>query len=105
MLAAARRMALLQRGQNADRHVHAGAGIADRRVYVGRRVVGEAGDAHRPAHRLRDRLEALEITVGPIGAKALYRGIDEAWIDLGKNVLAEPQPVEGTRPKVLNQHV
>jgi len=48
MLAAARIVTLLQCGEDADRHMHARAGITDRRHDKGRRVLREAGDAHRP---------------------------------------------------------
>ena len=48
MLAAPGLMALLQCGENADRHVHAGAAVADRRQHDGRRVLREAGHAIAP---------------------------------------------------------
>ena len=41
VLALAGGMALLQRRQDADRHVHTGAGIPDRRENVGRRILGD----------------------------------------------------------------
>jgi hypothetical protein len=105
VLAAAGRMALLQRCQNADRHVHAGAGIPDRRIDVGRRIFGEAGDAHRPAHGLGDRLEALESAVRPVGAEALDRGVDKSRVDLAQGCVAEPEAIERARPEILHQHV
>jgi len=84
LLAAAGRMALLQRCQNTDRHVHSGAGIPDRWIDEGRRIFREAGDGHRPAHGLGDRLEALESAVGPVGAEALDGGVDKSRVDLGQ---------------------
>src|SRR5271166_3244937 len=104
-LAAARIMALLQRRKDADRHMNAGAGIADRRHDKGRRVFREAGDAHRPAHRLRDRLEALEIGIRPIAAEALDRRVDQTRVDLRQNLPAETQPVERPRAEILDHHI
>ena len=105
VLAAAGGMALLQRRQDADGHVHAGAGIADGRIDEGRRILGEAGDAHRAAHGLRDRLEALEAAVGAVGAEALDGRVDQARVDLGELLVAEAQPVQRARAEVLDQHV
>ena len=69
MLALAGRMALLQRSQDADRHVHAGAGIADRRPDVGGRPVRLARrrhgqgirEKHRHPHRVPLRRQAERI--------------------------------------------
>ena len=84
MLAFAGVMALLQRGQDADRHVHAGAGIADRREVEHRRAIGGACHAHRTAHGLCDRFEAFEAGIGAVGAEAFDGGIDQTRIDSGE---------------------
>ena len=105
LLALARLVALLERGEQADGEVHAGAGIADGGPGVGRRVVGEAGDAHRPAHGLRDGLEGLVAGVRPVAAEALDGAVDEAGIDLGEHVVAEAEPVQRARREILDQHV
>src|SRR6266478_5276773 len=72
---------------------------------VGRRIFGEAGDAHRPAHGLGDRLEALESAVGPVGAETLDGGVNESRVDLGQRCVAEPEAIERARPEILHQHV
>ena len=74
-------------------------------IHVGRRVLGKAGDAHRAAHRLRDRLEALEAAVRPVGAEALDRGVDQPRVQLRQHLVAEPQPVQRAGPEILHQHV
>ena len=99
--------AVAAQDQDADRHMHAGAGIADRRIYVGRRVVRKACDAHRPAHRLGDRLEALEITVSPIeneygsskGLKSTFKPKVFGLLSL----LRQPQKCFGPCPLVAAQ--
>src|SRR5262249_58503122 len=69
LLTLAGEVPLHQRGEDTDHAVHAGARIADRRPDVRRRIVGEAGDAHRAAHRLGDRLVALVVRVRPVRAE------------------------------------
>ena len=98
-------MPLLQCGQDADGHMHAGAGIADGRHHIGRRLVGESGGGHGAAHGLGDRLEALEAAVGPVGAKALDGGIDQPRVDLGQRVVAKAETIECARAEVLQEHV
>ena len=50
-------------------------------THKGRRVLRKPGDAHRPAHRLGDRLVALEVAIGAVGAEALDRGIDQPRVE------------------------
>src|SRR4029450_1478130 len=66
LLAFTREMPLHERREDADHAVHPGARVADRRPHVGRRIVRKAGDAHRAAHRLRDRLVALVVGVSAV---------------------------------------
>ena len=89
-------VALLQGGEDADRHLHAGAAIADRRQDQGRRVFRKAGDAHRAAHRLGDRLIALEARIGTIAAKALDRRIDQPRVKFLE--LSQPSPSRSIAP-------
>src|SRR6266705_4803985 len=55
---------------DAERHQHAGAGVADRWAGLDRLAVLLAGDAHRPARGLRDRVEREALLVGAAGAEA-----------------------------------
>src|SRR6185436_13273269 len=82
LLALAGRVALHERGEDADHAVHAGAGVADRRPDVSGRTVRGAGDAHGAAHGLGDRLVALVVLVRAVGAEALDAGEYEPGVDL-----------------------
>src|ERR671922_20349 len=93
-LAEAGAMALHQRGEDADDAVHAGARVADRRPRVRRRTVREAGDAHGPAHRLRDRLVALVLAVRPPRAEALDARVHQAWIELTHRRVVEAEALD-----------
>src|SRR5207237_10572669 len=94
-----------QRGQDADLHVHTAARSADRRDDKGRRVLGKPGNAHRAAHSLGDRLVALVVAVGAVGAEALDRRIDEARVDPGERLVAEAEPVERSGTEILQEYV
>src|SRR5205807_2594456 len=96
---------LHQRGENADHAVHAGARIPDGRPHIGRRIVGKAGDAHRAAHRLRDRFVALVVGVGPVRAEALDARVDQARVELLDRRIAEAEALDDARAEVLEQHV
>src|ERR1043166_7648725 len=85
--------------------MHAGAAIADIGAVDEGRATRFAGDAHRARCGLRDRLEAFEPAIGPLGAKALDRGEDRARGQLLPRVPAEPQPVHYARPEVLGNHI
>ena len=80
MLPLAGRMALLQRCQDPYCHMHAGAGITNRRPYIGRGVLWKSCDTHRTAHSLCDWLEALEVTVWAVGAKTFDSRIDQTRV-------------------------
>src|SRR5262249_60825767 len=71
LLALAGGLTLHQRGEDSDHAVHAGARVADGRPHVRRWPVGNARDAHRPAHGLGDRLLALVLVIGPLPSQTL----------------------------------
>ena len=105
VLAAPGPMPLLERREDPDREVHSGAGISDRGPEQGGRAVRPASHAHRPAHGLRDGLEALEPAVGAVSAEAFHGGVDEPRVDLLQHAVAEAEPVERAGREVLHQHV
>src|SRR3989454_9709995 len=105
LLAFAGRVALHERGEDSDHAVHPGARVSDGRPDVGRRAVREAGDAHRPAHRLRDRLVALVVTVRPVRPEPLDARVHETRIELPDFAMAEAQTLEHARAEVLQEHV
>src|SRR5207302_2056629 len=63
--------AVKERADDRERHQHAGAGVPDRRAGLDRLAVLLAGNAHRPARGLRDRVERKALLVWAAGAKAL----------------------------------
>src|SRR5207245_3366454 len=105
LLALTGEVPLHQRGENADHAVHAGARISYGRPHVGRRIVGKAGDAHRAAHRLRDRLVALVVGVWPVRAEALDARVDQPRVELLDRLVSEAQTLEHTWTEILEQHV
>jgi len=105
LLTLAGRVALHERGQDPDHAVHARPRIADGRPDVGRRALGEAGHAHRPAHRLGDGLVALVVAVRAVGAEALDARVHQARVELLERGIAEAETIDHARTEVLEQHV
>ena len=103
-LAAARALALEQRGDDAEREVKPGAAVADLGAGDHRHVVAEPGGGRRAAGALGDVLVDLAVLVGA-GAEALDRGHDHARVQLPHPVPAEPHAVERAGREVLDQHV
>ena len=97
--------ALVERAEDADRHHHAGAGVAERNAGPDRRPVRLAGDAHRAAGGLRDHVEGEVLLVGAALAEALDLGIDDAGVQRADRVIAEPQPLDRSGRHVLDHDV
>src|SRR5712672_2967831 len=91
--ALARRGPLIESADDAEREQHAGAGIADRRPRLDRLAVALAGNAHRAAASLRDRVEAQPLFVWAACAEAFHLRIDDPRIELADDVIAEAQPL------------
>src|ERR1700730_383659 len=85
-------VALIERADDAECQEHAGAGIADGRPGLDWRSVALAGDAHRAAASLGDRIEAKALFVGTAGAAAFDLSIDDPWVERTDDVIAEAQP-------------
>src|SRR5207237_6247692 len=94
-----------QRADDAERHQHAGTGIADRRTGLDRPAIALAGDAHRAAGGLGDRVEGQALLIGAARAEALDLGIDYAWIDRTDDVIAEPQPLDRAGREILGEDI
>ena len=103
-LAAAGADALIERGDDAEREMQPGAGIADLRAGDKRRPVAEAGGRGRAAGALRDVLIDLAVLVGA-RAEALHRGDDHARIELVDVLPGQPHAVERAGREILDQHV
>ena len=108
LLSFAGRVALHQRSpppQDTDGAVHAGARIADARPGHSRWCVRKTGDAHRTAHGLGDRLIALVVAVGTVGAKAFDAGQDQAGVQALELRVGKAQTVQDARSEVFQKDI
>ena len=97
--------AVEQGADDAKGQQHAGAGVADRRARLDRRAVPFAGNAHRAAGGLRDRVERQPLLERAAIAKALDLGIDDRRIDAADDIITEPQALNRAGRKVLGGFV
>ena len=103
-LAATGGLALQQRGQDADRHVQPGAGVADGRAGLeGRRRARRW--CQGAADRLGDHVEGQEVAVRTVWRETLDLGVDDARIDALDLVVAEAEALDDARPVVLDEDV
>ena len=104
LLAAAGADALIERRDDAEREMQAGAAVADLRAGDERRALAEAGGRGRAAGALRDVLVDLAVLVRT-GAEALHRGDDHARVELVDVLPGQPHAVERAGREILHQHV
>src|SRR5262249_11361025 len=97
--------AVEQGADDAEGHQHAGAGVADRRARLDRAAVPFAGNAHRAASGLRDRVERQPFLERAAVAKALDLGIDDRRIDAADDIIAEPQTLNRAGREVLGEDI
>src|SRR6266851_2295626 len=83
-------VALVQGGEDADRHQHAGAGVAERGAWFDRRTVAISGDANRAAGGLGDHVEGEVLLVRAALAETLDLAVDDPRVQLLDDVVAEP---------------
>ena len=105
VLALAGTVRLVQRREEPDREMQPRAGVADLRAGDEGRSIGNAGRAHRPAHRLCHVLVCLEIGIRARRAEALDRAHDELRIDLVDLFPREAEPLEDAGAEVLHHDV
>src|SRR5437868_7460921 len=91
--------AVEQGADDAEGHQHARAGIADRRARLERPSIFFAGNAHRTAGSLRDRVERQPLLERAAVAKTLDLGIDDRRIDATDDIVAEPQTLNRAGPE------
>src|SRR5438105_7105332 len=72
---------------------------------VGPGLTGLAGDAHRAAGGLGDRVEGQALLIGAARAEALDLGIDDARIDRTDDVITEPQPLDCAGREILGEDI
>src|SRR6185312_3896164 len=103
-LAATARVTLVERGDDAEREMKAGAAVADLRAGDERRAVVETGGGGSAAGALRHVLVDLAILVGT-RAEALDRRDDHARIELLNALPGKPHAIEHAGREILHQHV
>src|SRR5260221_10510888 len=96
--------ALIERADDAECEVQAGAAVADLRAGDERRAVAEPSGGGGAARALGDVLVDLAILVGA-GAEALDRGHDHARIGLVDVLPGQPHAVERAGREIFHQHV
>ena len=104
LLAAARRVPLVQSGDDAQRQMQSGSAVADLRPGDERRAVVEAGRGRRAAGTLRDVLVDLAVFVRP-GAEALDRGDNHPRVELADALPGEAHAVERARSEILHEDI
>ena len=104
LLAAAGRVALVERGDDAQRQVQPGARVADLRAGDERRAVVEARRRRRAAGALGDVL--VDLAVGVLaGAEALHRRDDHARVERVDVLPGEAHAVQRAGGEILDEDV
>ena len=102
-------LAPVKRGEDRDRGVHAGEQIGDRdpgaHRPAARLAVGQAGDAHQPAHALDDVIIAGAVGIGPVLAEAGDRREDQPRIGRAQRLGVEPELVQPPDLEILDHDV
>ena len=94
-----------QRREDAERAERASADVRERHARLGRVSTGLTRDAHDPGCPLHDDVVAPAFGIRPGCAKAGDRCVHEPGIDLGERLVANPEPLRGSRPVALDQDV
>src|SRR6266478_915224 len=94
-----------QCGQDADREMHAGVAVAERRSADRWRTVPKAGRRGGAARALRHVFIHLEVRIGRAVAEALDRPEDDPRVEFLNVLPGEPHPVQRARREVLDQYV
>jgi len=105
LLAFARGVPVVHRGEDTDAAVEAGEEVGDGDAHLLRRAPRFAGERHHAAHRLDQRVVAGAGRVGAGLPEAGDRAVDQARVFPAQ--LLPPQPILGERAdlEVLHQHV
>src|SRR5581483_11561402 len=104
LLTASGALALIERADDPERKMEAGARVADLRAGDELRPLAETRRRGGAAGALRDVLIDLAVLVWA-GAEALHRGDDHARVQLMDVVPSEPHAIERAGCKVLDEHI
>ncbi|MCY1536664.1 hypothetical protein D9M68_721280 [compost metagenome] len=88
-ISAARAFAAQQRGQHAQRAVHARDQVADGRARAHGRIVLAAVQAHESAHRLGDEIEGGPVAIRTGGAEAVDAAMNDVRTQRFQGIVAE----------------
>ncbi len=109
MLAQPAAVALVQRGQDADRGIHAGHQVGHRHARLLRAAAGQvvalAGDTHQAAHALDHEIVAGAAGIRAGLAEARDRAIDQARVDGLDAFVVQPVLAQAADLEVLDQDV
>src|SRR5580704_13198591 len=94
-----------QAGAYPDRAIKPGDKIGDRRASTQRSAAGLAGNAHKPAHCLGDKVEGWAVAIRPAIAKTRKAADDQTRIERLEPGLVEPHRREHAGPIILDQHI
>ena len=104
-LALAGAVAVMQRGQRADRRVQRGIAVDDRGGGAERLPDRLAGQGHQPAHRLAQRIEGRAVAIGAVLAEARDRAEDDVRLQLAQPFVAEAHLVHDPGAEILQDDV
>ncbi len=96
---------LVERDQDADREVQARGQIAHGNARPRGFGPWQAGDAHQPAHALRDLVHAAPVRVRAVLAEARDRAVDQTRVARVHDLPPEAELVLHRRPHVLDEDV
>ena len=105
VLAAAGRLALVERGLDGDHRVETGHDVGEGDAHAMRRAVGLAGQRHDPAHPLDDEVVAGARRVGAVLAEAGDRAGDETRVGRRQARVVEAVFREAADLEVLDHYV
>ncbi len=104
-LALTRALALVQRDEDAEREVEAGGEVRHRDAHARRLGARQPGDAHQPAHALRDLVDATALGVRARLPEAGDRAEHDAWVAGVDRLVVEAEARLHRRAHVLDQDV
>ena len=99
------RIAMAQRGKDADAAIQAGEQVGDRHAYLLRHPVRLPGQAHHPAHRLDQAIVAGSWRVRSGLPEAGNRAVDQAWKHCVQIIVTQSVFRQRADLEVLHQYV
>ena len=98
-------LARVMRDHRGDRGLGAGVQSRLRKRHLNRRLTFLPHQVHHSARRPADNIRPLVVFAGTLVAEGRYRSVDESRIQFRERVVAEPDRIEVTELKRLDQEV